>query len=204
MNTVSIPIRTELPICMGKDWDRNAVECAGGPDPSYDDKRGGHIRQQCNYYQMCTARTQANKQQQQALLSRPPLVTPPPAAAPKTFEGYLASQVEQQRQAATAWRPPTVLPTLAPTPQPTYPQYYPQPAHPQTMQQYYPQQLGPQFPAAQYQLNYQVPGYLTVPEERADGEGLMSVLFREMCRGTGKAAGQVLAHFFDVRTFRGK
>ena len=203
MNTVSIPVSTELPKCLGKDWDRNAVECAGGPDPGFDDGRGGHIRKQCNYYQTCAARTQASKQQS-LLLARPPAPAPQaaPTAPPQTFEGYLSRQIEQQRQAAaaTVWRPPVVLPQVAPVPQ--YPSQY-QP-HPQAMQPYYPQQPGPQFPAAQYQLNYQVPGYLTVPEDRADGEGLMSVLFREMCRGTGKAAGQVLAHFFDVRTFRGK
>jgi hypothetical protein len=47
-----------------------------------------------------------------------------------------------------------------------------------------------------------MPGYLTVPEERVEGEGLFAVLLREIIRGIFKAVGHVVAHAFDTRRLK--
>jgi hypothetical protein len=57
-------------------------------------------------------------------------------------------------------------------------------------------------PAPMYQLNYMMPGYLSVPEERLPGESLWGVLLREVFRSMFKALGHSVSHFFDARPLR--
>jgi hypothetical protein len=204
--TMTTPQKEELPSCFAKEWDKNAPECAGGPDPNYVHPITQlHVHEQCSVFSSCGARQQAIRQSQlipQQQLIRPPSVPwqqpapmPAPAQAPQpanSFAEFLArqraQQVEAQRQQAmSAPRPMTAAPQPtqampAPVIQPTY-------AH---------------YPAPVYQLNYQMPGYLSTPEERADGEGLWPVLLREVIRSLFKASGHAVAHFFDVRTMKGK
>jgi hypothetical protein len=57
-------------------------------------------------------------------------------------------------------------------------------------------------PASTYQLNYVVPGYLSVPEPRADGESIWRLLGRLVLRAVLKALGQELAHFADTHPLK--
>jgi hypothetical protein len=122
-----------------------------------------------------------------AVPAKPP--TPQtPAAQPQNFSDFLrhqqAAHIEAQRQAAlTASRP------QAPAP------YQPQ------QQQQQPAQFA-QYPAPAYQLNYMMPGYLSAPEVRHEGEGLLPVLGREVIRSVFKALGHSVSHFFDVRVMK--
>lgn len=189
---VNVTKREELPTCFGREWDKNVSECAGGPDPAFTNpKTGLHVREQCNFFQACGARTQAQRaaaQQQQRLIPTSSLFShtqpPTPTAPPTTFSDYLrqqqASYVEAQRLAATG-RPITV---------------------PQQQQQVI--YGAAQHPAPMYQLNYMMPGYLSVPEERQPGEGLWGVLLREVFRSIFKALGHSVSHFFDSRPIRDK
>jgi hypothetical protein len=74
-------------------------------------------------------------------------------------------------------------------------------------QQMHPQQMVPvmhpgmQYPAPAYQLNYMMPGYLTVPEVRQPGESIWNVLAREVARGLFKSAGHTVSHFMDTHPF---
>ena len=194
--TMSAPSlqRDVVPVCFGKEWDPRESECAGGPDPNYTDADGGHVRAQCQVFSRCGARTQQMKNATGNLipaqnLTRPPIITPPPPQGPpRTFHDYMsrtnAEWVEEQRRKAMGTpRPPQAAPTWTP-----------------------PQALGHSVqvhsPAHRYELNYTMPGYLTVPEERGEGEGLMAVLFREIIRAIFKAVGHTIAHSFDSRRMK--
>lgn len=61
---------------------------------------------------------------------------------------------------------------------------------------------GPWYPAPTYQLSYGIPAYLTMPEPRAPGESVWSVLLRELLRGVLKSSGHTMSHFFDTTPFR--
>jgi hypothetical protein len=65
-------------------------------------------------------------------------------------------------------------------------------------------QPGQVHPANAYHLNYMMPGYLTLPEEREPGESLVSVLLREALRAVFKALGHSISHFFDSRRLKEK
>jgi hypothetical protein len=183
--------RDVVPVCFGKEWDPREPECTGGPDPNFNDANGGHVRQQCEVFSRCGARTQQLKNAGGNLISpqtlvRPPLITPPPQQ-PKTFSDYMnrtnAEWVEKQRrEAMAAPRPVQAAPTWTPP--------MGQSLH------------SVHSPAHRYELNYTMPGYLTVPEERAEGEGLMAVLFREIVRAIFKAVGHTIAHSFDSRKMK--
>ena len=201
MNTT---VFNETPSCFGKNWDKNEAECAGGPDAGFvHPKTGLHMREQCNFFQSCGTRTQATRNAQiipPDTLIRPQLPPAPPQAGNFTdfVRAQAVQQVEAQRLAAmTAARPP-----MPQTVQPSQIQYQHSPWVPQPPQLHaYPQALI-QHPAPTYQLNYQMPGYLSVPEVREAGEGLLAVLFREVLRSMFKATGHSVSHFFDTRPFR--
>jgi len=145
---------------------------------------------------MQAARQAANAQP----FIRPPIAPPPPprppqpqAPPPQSWQDNIRAQqaayIDAQRQSAmSAPRPP-----IPAQPQAPHPYYAAQ--HPQAQ---------PQYPATNYQLNYQMPGYLSVPEERQPGEGIMPVLGREVFRSMFKAVGHSVSHFFDVRPMRDK
>lgn len=75
--------------------------------------------------------------------------------------------------------------------------YLPQPMYPGR----FPMQ-GNINPIAFHATNYEMPGYLSVPEPR-DG-GFWPTLGREVFRGMGKALGHSIASFFDHVPLRGK
>jgi hypothetical protein len=207
-NPVMQPLN-DVPTCFAKDWDKNAPECAGGPDPSFvHPVTQLHIREQCSFFNQCGARTQAARQAQvirpETLVRPSPGWQPPPSpqtapvGPPQTFADYLRQQhahnVEAQRQAALSGiRPPQQAVFTAPSPQP---QPHPM-MHPGPWGQV-------QYPASRYELNYTMPAYLSVAEERLPGEGLTRVLLREVLRSVLKAIGHAFAHFFDSRTIRAK
>ena len=78
---------------------------------------------------------------------------------------------------------------------PPVPAQQPQPQMIPVPQQY-------QYPAPAYQLQYMVPGYLSVHEQRLEGDSYSGMLIREVVRGALKAAGHTLANFFDMNPFR--
>ena len=192
MNKTVVTSQQGVPNCFAKMWDQNDPECAGGADADFTHPRTGlHVREQCTFFQACGTRTQALRTQNFVPLSQVVRPSPNPAVAvagpPQTFADFLkqqqAAHVETQRlQAMTSQRPPT-----------------------QTVMQ---QQLqnaafisphAAQHPAPMYQLNYMMPGYLSVPELRMPGESVWSVLLREIFRSMFKAFGHAVSHFFDVR-----
>ena len=180
--TVNRPSNT-TPICFSKEWDGNDPECAGGADANYTDPvTGQHVRQACIWFHSCGIRAQAmrNAAAQPALgrstqgaLQLSPL--PPQATFADHLRQQEASRLEAMRQTALM-RP--VAQTAV---------------------------VGTQFanyPASTYQLNYVMPGYLTVPEVQQPGEGLMAVLLREFVRALIKAGAHAVSHFADVRLFK--
>jgi hypothetical protein len=84
--------------------------------------------------------------------------------------------------------------------QPQYP--YPQAPLPPPMPPMYPPPHHQNYPAPAYQLNYMVPGYLTVPEQRQEDTSFWGLLGRESMRSVGKALGHTISNFFDVQPFR--
>lgn len=188
--TMSAPSlqRDVVPKCFGLEWDPREPECAGGPDPNFSDAHGGHVREQCQVFSRCGARTQQMKNASGNLippqnLVRPPIVTPPPQITRPFGDLSRPSSewVERERlRAMAAVRPAQPVPTGIPYVN-TTPHYQ---AH---------------YPAQRFELNYTMPGYLTVPEERGEGEGLIAVLLREVIRAIFKAIGHTVAHSFDMR-----
>lgn len=205
--SVAATRREEVPVCFAKEWDKNAPECAGGPDPDFVHPITKlHVHEQCNFFTSCGSRQEATKRAQlipPSSLFRGPGGAPwqpqAPAAAtyagpPQTFADFLRRQAsdaaEVQRQAAmTGQRPPAA---------PFQPGVQPQYMHQQVQQGYVHR------PATNYQLNYEMPPYLSAPEDRHPGEGLMPVLFREIVRSMFKALGHAIAHFFDARQMKMK
>jgi len=185
--------REEVPHCFAKDWDKNSPECAGGKDPTYTHPLTGmSVRDQCTFFGPCGARTQAAKMANvipPSQLVRPGVVTPAPgpAPSPSSFGDYLRQKAiesaDAQRVAAMSQMRPAI-PTQGPQMPWTAPQ---QQAH---------------HPGDVWQLNYGMPAYLTVPEQRYPGEGLQSVLLREILRSVFKALGHAIAHFFDARRIK--
>jgi hypothetical protein len=69
----------------------------------------------------------------------------------------------------------------------------------QQLQQGTPTQTGPMMGLQQMMpVNYSIPQYLTVREERRPGEGIFSMLGRELFRSVGKSLGHTLGNFFDT------
>jgi hypothetical protein len=189
MQTTSV--RQETPSCFARDWDKDAPECAGGKDATYTNPRTGlNVREPCSFFSSCGARVQASRMAASGVipashLVRPPILTPPPTP-PASMGDYLRQRQAEFAAVEQARGLPYMRPPIpAPGPQP-----YPQ------QQVHHPGQV--------WNLNYGMPGYLSVPEERMDGEGLKSVLLREVIRGVFKAIGHVLAHFFDSRRIKEK
>jgi len=205
--TMAVPMQPQkdvVPPCFGKEWDHNEPECAGGPDPNFQAADGGHIRPQCAVFARCGARTQAMKQATApnvvpaSSLTRPPMVTPPPQQAPRTWPDYIAQQAQRQNAPPppSAWVERQRLEAMTAARPPLQP---PMHSAPPTFQHNYPIHS----PAVRYELNYTMPGYLTTPEERGQGESLLAVIFREIIRAIFKAVGHTVAHSFDTRTLKG-
>jgi hypothetical protein len=181
--------KDDIPTCFGDSCDPNEAACAGGPDPKFvHPKNGSHVRPPCDFFQMCGTYTRAKKVASQQVIPPQSLIRPtapmvpvgPPAPPESTFRAYIQQQMAQ--------RP-------VPIAYPPVPAPYPQAPIIPVPQQY-------QYPAPAYQLQYMVPGYITVPEQRMEGESYGGLLMRELLRGGLKAMGHTLANFFDMNPFR--
>ena len=188
--------REDPPDCFGKLWDPKAKECTGGMDPAFTDENGSHVREKCIFFESCGARLQASRMEparslidpKSLLKNTPPLLSPakPPSQTSQFVERFITAvanrpvqQVQQVQQAA-----PTSMN------QPPRPLYLPPPAIPQGV------------PVAGYQammpVNYQMPGYLSVPEQRYPTESFWKFLGRTVLRSIGKSLGHSIAHLFDT------
>lgn len=190
---VPMPQRDVVPPCFGKEWNPREPECAGGPDPNFTDAHGGHIRQQCEVFSRCAARTQILKNSSNLVPTSSlvrPLITPPPPPAPvRTFDEWARQQnvnwVEEQRLRALSAPRPAQGPTVPHSPQ---------------------QQLGghyaAHYPATRYELNYAAPDVLTVPEERVEGEHWVWPFLREGGRAAIKFLFMAWAASLDKNRLR--
>lgn len=192
-----------LPPCFGdpKLWDPKAVECIGGQDPAFTSERGDHVRDKCIFFEGCGQRAQASKMEAARGLLDPknlirrdvpllgparPVAAPTAPPAPNFIERFATAMAHQHAQAGY---PP--LPTV-----PSMPYYGMKPTS--SVQQ----PAVPAPPAYGYQqmmpVNYQMPGYLTVPEQRYEGQSFWSFLGRTVLRSLGKSMGHSIAHLFDT------
>lgn len=193
------PAREDPPHCFGGSlWDPKAKECAGGMDPAYTDENGSHIRQKCLFFEACGAKLQASRMEPaRGLLDPKSLVkaTGVPTLGP-------SRQVEQPTQFVQQF-----MSSLSQRQVPV-----------QAIQPYVPQQMSMQgkpihLPPAQvpqaygqipvgYQqmmpVNYQMPGYLSVPEVRQPEQSFWSFLSKTVLRSMGKSLGHSIAHLFDT------
>jgi hypothetical protein len=167
----------EPPSCFGKQWDPKVAECAGGLDPAYTDPRtGSHTRERCHFFDNCGTRKVAGDMEQHRLISAQSLVRPQPVAAPSgnpAFQQFIAQHnaaiaAQQQLHRTIAQQQAPVAPHF----QSTYQQMMP--------------------------VNYQMPGYLTVPELHGENDRWYHVLGRIAFRSIGKALGHSISHFFDT------
>lgn len=200
--TVNPAVRKEVPICFGKEWERDATECVGGADANYTDAQGKHVRSRCDYYEACGARVQMAKGAgavvPQNQLVRPLQPPQPPTQVtfpiaipqgPTNFNHWLQQRTSTGVSQTTTPPPPQkqIVPTYYQSP----PLHVPPPV------QMVPQVPAQHYPAGNYQLNYMVPTYLSQPETRRPGETVWPALLREILRGVGKSLGHTLASFFD-------
>lgn len=168
---------TSPPQCFGKSWDPKDKLCAGGLDPLYVNPISHtQVRDRCQFYSSCAARTTAEMQSKQA--STPQLVSP-------------ASLVRPPGQ----FQPPSLVPPV----QQTQPVYRPPVPYPQYQQ---PQQYVPQH--SLQQPGMQVLGYLSVPEPVDWAVPWWLRMIREMIRSAFKGMLHSGAHFFDHNPFTKK
>lgn len=189
------PART-VPDCYGKSWDKDSTECAGGNNPLYRDRNGNRVPQpRCDYFDSCGA----HQQTKAGFVPLGNLIRPTPPVAqqsapmgPQQWWNNVRGPLAQQQV-----RTPQV--PAPPPPVPTYPAYAPQahPTYPIPSAMPVPPMQQPHFPAPSYQLNYMMPGYLTQPEQRVQGESVWAVLGRSIVRALGKSFGHTVSHFFD-------
>ena len=177
---MNVPVKEDPPNCFGKLWQADHVECKGGLDPAFvNEKTGSHVREKCWFFDSCGARTQAAKLEahrglvQPESLVRPqvPFIRPQQTVAPTPppTQGYIERFAQSVQQQQV--------------PRPTFPVQ-------QAPVQYGYQQMMP--------VNYQMPGYLTVPEER--GSSLLGFVGRTVTRSILKSLGHSIAHLFDTTT----
>jgi hypothetical protein len=199
------------PECFGKEWSSTEPECTGGPDHSFKDEEGRHVRPRCGSFSICGTVTAAARQalispqmmirpqptsaQQPAFTPQPAGMPPRPAWMPPTMHPPVSppsvlpdwQRIEQQRQAGLAARPQA-------------------PAAPQFQPPYGGQQFGvpgpAHYPAQTWQVGNAMPAYLTHEEVRQPGESYAVALFFSLLRGMGKAAGHTFARYVDVTPIR--
>jgi hypothetical protein len=186
--SVNSTTRETPPHCYGDpaQWDKNAPECAGGPDANYQNPHTGkNVRYPCNFFSSCGTRAALAGPRviPPSQLVRPPVVTPAPSYQPYAAQppppqqpppqpgnlGEYMRRVEQERLAALGrqYQPPQ--------------QYQ----HPGTWSQ-----------------GYAVPSFLSAEEVRHPGESWWAPFLRMAARGVVKALGMVAAHWFDTRVMR--
>jgi hypothetical protein len=203
--------------CFGKLWDPSRVECSGGFDLAFTDKRTQTAKRlPCSAVGHCQQQTLLRKQEQNLIppnhLVRPPQMGPTPPAPPAP-PALPPAMPPMMGVAPIVQRAPQV-PQYAPPQQPYYPpQQY---AQQYTQQHYAPQQnyghaqyvppalaqFGPAHVPMAYQAHgAQMPAYLAMPEPM-DGSPWWSRLSRELLRAMAKAFGHATASFFDHNPMR--
>lgn len=166
-------------------WEKDSVKCKGGPDPTFTDEDGGHVRPMCDLYQICAQRKMAalhstagltNQTRSLPIMQAPQQQQIVPAAAQPTA---LAIQQLQAQQQAMQMR--TVQASLP-------------------MTQVAPLGMGTpmQFTPIQFMsMNSFIPAYLSVPEPIGEDDTMFSYIGRSIFRSMLKATGHTLAHIFD-------
>lgn len=193
------------PSCYGKSWNPKDVLCAGGADALYrDEKTGSHVRPQCDFYSSCGSRVSHMRMEQSRLLPVTNLIrqSPPPQAtiqtpAPQPPANWNMTQAQMQQYMTDQAK--------AMAQQMFNQMQQQQPNRFQTSnfnQATFPSQGGTQFdPRFQnfqpMPVNFQMPAYLTVPENPMAGGSMWGMLFRSIARSMMKAFGHSFSHFFD-------
>ena len=210
------------PKCFGKEWSSTATECAGGPDYSFTDERGKHVRPRCGSFGMCGSATAAAKQvliTPQSMIRPPPSIHLPPEQQPRpAFTPQPPMQAQpQDTLPRPVWTPPVMHPPVAPLSVATdwrtteqqrqaglAARALPPPVH-VPMPPQYTQLAAPvpaHYPAQTWQVGNAMPPYLTHEEERRPGESWFIALFFSLVRGMLKAFGHSFARYVDVTPFR--
>lgn len=191
------PARENPPPCFGdpKLWDPKASECAGGMDPAFTNEHGSHVREKCVFFESCGTRVQASRMEPARSLLDPKSLlknTPPllgPARPPQQSQPSQTSQFVERFMTSIASQPIQQV-------QQNYMNQPPRAIH------LPPQQVPQGVPIAGYQammpVNYQMPGYLSVPEQRHPAESFWTFLGRTIFRSMGKSLGHSIAHLFDT------
>ncbi len=195
------------PPCFGKSWEKDAIECIGGLDPTWkDEATGSHVREPCMYFNTCGSRVQAAKMEEASKLvpatslarswaPRPTQVqNPQPVGGTsqgiqqftmqnlqQQFEKMQKDWIAQQQQMMARGMPPQMMQQMM------------MPQQQMGMPQMGYQQMMP--------VNFEIPQYLTRREYRRPDEGLWRVLGREVGRSMLKSAGHTFANFFDSTPF---
>ena len=172
---------TSTPKCFGLRWSSSDKICAGGLDPDYTDpETDSHIRPKCDFYATCMNRVRLKQQEElrsrslPVLPSNPITMTRPSAPVSPRPEMTAQQMMQQLIQQKEA---STAGPLMQPVMWPV---------------------------ESAIPVNYKMPNYLTVPEEREPGESAWSVLGREILRSAAKAVGHAVAAFFDRTRLRDK
>ncbi len=175
----------ERPSCFGNPelWGPEDEDCAGERDSDGDFIKG---KEECSFFRSCGQRVQNVKFE----------------SARSGFTARVIPPSELHRR--VAFQPP-------PTPQPT-PSYRPQVTPPPqvTVEKPQPPMLSQAQPPRRWeptvhqavQMNYSVPAFLAVAEERHDDEHVMAYIARYALRSALKGASQGLAHIFDTTIFK--
>lgn len=196
------------PPCFGKEWSNTEPECTGGPDHSFKDEEGKHVRPRCGSFNTCSSVTAAARQ---PLISPQLMIRPQPAATTTPF----APQPPGMPPRPT-WTPPVMHPPVSPpSVLPDWQRIEQQrqaglAARPAQVPQFQAPYVGPQFgmsppahyPAQTWQVGNAMPAYLTQEEVRQPGESYGVALFFSLLRGMGKAAGHTFARYVDVTPIR--
>lgn len=195
-----------VPDCFGQSWNPQDVLCAGGADITYKDDKGSRVRPVCDFYQSCGARTSHSRMEQSRLMPATSLVRSP------TPQQQPAPVVPQQLATPPSWMTPAQMQQWMNEQAKTIAaqmfqqmQQYPQPGRGTTTPYNpvsYPQggvmgmYSDPRFQPMP--VNYQMPAYLTVPEQRGQDDTLLGMLFRTVFRSVMKAGGHSFSHFWDT------
>lgn len=167
----------DIPECFGSHlWDPRSTECTGGADITYTHPvTGSHVRPKCDFFTSCGAKVQALRSSAQRAM------VPAPPTMPQPYRPAASGAVARMQ-----------TPPMSQQMQPIQPQPMMGPV----------QMAGPWYPAATYQFNHGIPGYLSVPEPRLPGESVWTVLLREILRGIIKSAGHTVSYFVDQTPMR--
>lgn len=188
------------PDCFGISWNPKDVLCSGGADITYrDEKTLSHVRPPCDFFNACGARVSHAKMEQSRLVPVTNLVRSPtpqqPAAPVQQAQAQAPAQMTQQQMQQYLNEQARALAAQMMQQIQQYPQPNRGPAVPYNPAPY-PQgnfMYDPRFQPMP--VNYQMPGYLTVPETSGS---ILGMLARTLFRSMGKAAGHSFSHFWDT------